>query len=293
MALKSMNWAWDQKGITPSDKLVLLRLCDRANDDNDWKTWPKVSSLVEETLLSERTVKRSLKNLCEAGLIEDTGERVGKGGRTKVYRIVGYMRDVLGYKAGPADGDNLAPSNGDNLAPSNGDNLAPSNGDNLAPSEDQRCQIGTFKGARLAPSYIEPKEEPKVKQANACLSAREKSPAKSNRARLETNHLPISQELAQELIDYRRMLRKPLTQRALDQLARKIDQTAIELGMTHEQVLAEMQEAGWQSVKPDWLRRRLQETPSNQQRKNDEPTLDDWDDTGWLAEARAAGQIDF
>jgi len=161
MAMDAMQWAWKQKGITASDKLVLLRLCDRASDDNDWKTWPRVASLVDETLLGERTVKRSLKNLCDAGLIEDTGERKGKAGRTKVYRIIGFMRDMLGYEPEPdSDEKPSAAEDGESA--------------NLSTSQNQRCQSGTIKGAnvalsngaRVAPSYIEPKafepkEEPK------------------------------------------------------------------------------------------------------------------------------------
>ena len=164
MAMEAMQWAWKQKGITASDKLVLLRLCDRASDDNDWKTWPRVASLVDETLLGERTVKRSLKNLCDAGLIVDTGERKGKARRTKVYRIIGFMRDMLGYEPEPKPDEKPASDKEVECA-------------NLSTSQNQRCQSGTIKsarvapsppanGARVAPSYIEPKaietkEEPK------------------------------------------------------------------------------------------------------------------------------------
>ncbi len=169
MAIDTVQWAWQQGDITASDKLVLLRLCDRASDDNDWRAWPKIASLAQETLLAERTVKRSLKNLCHVGLIEDTGERKGKAGRTKVYRIIGFMRDRLGYEPEPEPEPEPESDSGEKTVA-----LEEGESANLSTLQNQRCQMDTINGvsvapsdgARVAPSYIEPKafepkEEPK------------------------------------------------------------------------------------------------------------------------------------
>lgn len=67
MSFKAVNWAWDQKGLTPHQKLVLLALANRHNPDVG--CFPSLKKLVEDVEFSKSTVQRSLQKLQELGLI--------------------------------------------------------------------------------------------------------------------------------------------------------------------------------------------------------------------------------
>lgn len=65
------TWAFQQHGLTPTEKIVLLTLAHIADDDG-------VCAVAQEALadrceLPERTVRRVLTNLAEHGLIEMVG----------------------------------------------------------------------------------------------------------------------------------------------------------------------------------------------------------------------------
>lgn len=65
--------------------------------------------------------------------------------------------------------------------------------------------------------------------------------------------LAISEELAKEVIDYRKQIKKdPLTQRALKALCYKVDLISQKYSTTHEDVIGLMQEKGWKSIDPNW-----------------------------------------
>ena len=67
MSFKAVNWAWDQKGLTPHQKLVLLALANRHNPDVG--CFPSLNKLVEDVEFSKSTVQRSIQKLQELGLI--------------------------------------------------------------------------------------------------------------------------------------------------------------------------------------------------------------------------------
>lgn len=75
MSNDALNWAVSQR-VTPSQKLVLLVLANRA--DGDWRCWPSAKKLAEESSLSDSSVLRAVKELIKAGLINvsyDSGKR--------------------------------------------------------------------------------------------------------------------------------------------------------------------------------------------------------------------------
>lgn len=105
------------------------------------------------------------------------------------------------------------------------------------------------------------------------------NPAASQRGQnktLTTNHKPLTTNqfkknykkieldlpdsllpAAQEFIDHRANLKKPLTQNAFDRFMATVFVCSEELGLTPDKIVAEVIDAGWQSVKPDWLINRL------------------------------------
>ena len=82
MSNKASGWAWEQP-ITPSQKLVLLSLADRS--DEDGICWPGTRNVEKRTGLSRATVKRALAQLETIGAIE----------RMSRYRDDGSQRSSL------------------------------------------------------------------------------------------------------------------------------------------------------------------------------------------------------
>ncbi len=66
----------------------------------------------------------------------------------------------------------------------------------------------------------------------------------------------LSLESAKHFIDHRRTIKKPLTQHGFV-LYLKALQRCVGSGLTLDQIVDETIDAGWQSVKPDWLNNRL------------------------------------
>ena len=68
MSLRATIWGWTQSGISSTQKLVLLDLCDRAGKQNT--CWPKQRTIASRVRLTERAVNSALAALDEKGLIK-------------------------------------------------------------------------------------------------------------------------------------------------------------------------------------------------------------------------------
>lgn len=80
MSVKLVAWAWDSDFPT-TDKMVLLCLCDFANDEGG--CWPSVATLIRKTGLAERTVQNAIKRLCDGGVLS----RAERAGTSTKYHI--------------------------------------------------------------------------------------------------------------------------------------------------------------------------------------------------------------
>ncbi|MEW5251282.1 helix-turn-helix domain-containing protein [Microbulbifer sp. 2201CG32-9] len=134
--------------------------------------------------------------------------------------------------------------------------------------------------------YSENAEESSTGKSNTVRviqgDARERAPVQPKKSRgLDFAGLPITEHSARCFADYRKKLRKPLTQRALELAAREIRQAGDSTGMTDEALVAEVELAGWQGVKADWLINRLTQRggPRNGSSQPPNPFTDDID---WL-----------
>ena len=87
MSIKALSWAFQTPVRPASAKLTLIAIADNCNFCLE--SWPSIDALVEKTSLDRKTVIASLGLLESAGLIFDTGKRVGSTRQIKVYRIVG------------------------------------------------------------------------------------------------------------------------------------------------------------------------------------------------------------
>ena len=77
MSVAAMSWAFELRGISRSDKLVLLALADHANDAGE--CYPGIGRLAAMTGLSARTVIRRLGNLERCGLLTSEHRYRGDG----------------------------------------------------------------------------------------------------------------------------------------------------------------------------------------------------------------------
>jgi len=92
----------------------------------------------------------------------------------------------------------------------------------------------------------------------------------------DLDNLPngISKESAQHFIDHRKIIKKPLTQHALE-IAMDHAANAIKIGKTPDQVIDKTIECGWSSINLAWLNERfLIETDITS-------TFERWNDRSW------------
>src|SRR5215469_16877476 len=83
MSIEAMSAAWYHSKHKSGDLLVLLALCDYANDDG--KCWPSETTLARKCRLSIRNVRRCITSLIDSG--ELTRLTVGSGRTSSLYRI--------------------------------------------------------------------------------------------------------------------------------------------------------------------------------------------------------------
>jgi hypothetical protein len=84
MSLPAITWAFKQN-LRPAERFVLVALADFADEDS--RAFPSVETLARKTGHGRRTVVWALQRLRTLGLIGDTGERLGRTGRVKVWAV--------------------------------------------------------------------------------------------------------------------------------------------------------------------------------------------------------------
>lgn len=87
MSVRAITWAWTVE-LKSTEKLLLLALCDHANDE-DFECWPSVTHLQRKTGLSRPAVWRGIDRLLEKKLVFRVGNREGINGSkgNTIYRI--------------------------------------------------------------------------------------------------------------------------------------------------------------------------------------------------------------
>ncbi|MDQ6988484.1 MAG: helix-turn-helix domain-containing protein [Mariprofundaceae bacterium] len=85
MSTDATVWAWKEKGIKSSDKIVLLSLADRANEAH--VCFPSITRLAADTCLNRKTIIECLLRLENSGLIRSKK----RGGSVNVYTLIGVQ----------------------------------------------------------------------------------------------------------------------------------------------------------------------------------------------------------
>ena len=88
MSHKASAWAVEQRVGDPTAKLLLLTLAESASID-EAECWPSIGTLARRVEASEATVKRKLKDLTAAGLLEvNVRTRPNGSSSSNMYRLI-------------------------------------------------------------------------------------------------------------------------------------------------------------------------------------------------------------
>lgn len=121
MSVEATIWAWSirKNQISSLEKLVLLSLADRA--DEDFECWPSAKRLEDDCNTDIKTIYKALESLCSKGIIEKTGKMKGKTKSIPVYKLIGAQKreststpenGIASSEALPKTGELSTPENG-------------------------------------------------------------------------------------------------------------------------------------------------------------------------------------
>lgn len=99
MSVDATSWAWQQDCDNPSQKLVLMALADMAKgagDEEPGLCWPSIRLIADKCRMGERTVKRHIADLADAGLIVKRERRRRSDGTLSTWEYIVPFRGVTG-----------------------------------------------------------------------------------------------------------------------------------------------------------------------------------------------------
>ena len=212
-----MTMAW-KSGLSSGQKMVLLALCDNANDQGE--CYPSIPMLADKCSMGERTVQQHIADLESAGIVK----REMRTGRSTLYRI--DPRKICT----PAES---APPQNLHHTP--------------AESAPPPPQISHPTPADFAPITIkEPSVEPSVNQ---------KKRAKKPRSGLGIDVLVamgVEKQVAEDWLAIRKEKRLPLTQTALEETVAEVEKS----GMSMPSAIRLCCARGWGGFNASWLQPR-------------------------------------
>lgn len=227
-----MTAAW-RLDLPASPKLVLLALCDWANDEGA-SLHPSVKAVAIRASMSERNAKRVLHTLIEAGWLSVVGNSLGgKPGMTRQYQL------------------NAAAIVRGSLNPT-GDNL--SRVTNQARTGDTTGKGRVTNGAEtgdtgVTQTTIDPSVEPPKAKKRASAPA-----VAAVDLDFSTWPNPPSPQVLGDWLHLRRQRRAPVTPTVLESFGRELHLAAA-MGFSVDQCLAKCCTRNWQGFEAAWLER--------------------------------------
>ena len=220
MSMLLMVEAMKLKVGNPLRKLVLIKLADNANDKGE--CFPSVSYIAEQCEISERSVQNHIKQLEVDGLLKIESRKSENGlNKSNIYYLNFSGANPAPYGAnGSSSGANAAPS---------GESPAPSYGANPAP---------------ITSHIIEPVKEP---VNNLVINGFDFSGLDGM---LEKN-------LIDDFIKFRKSIKKPLTQGAVNYLIRELNK-AVRAGYNPNELIEMTLSRGWQTFEYRYLNNQQQ-----------------------------------
>lgn len=245
-----MTAAW-KIDLPASPKLVLLAMCDWANDEGA-SLFPSVGKVAVRASMSERNAKRVLHTLIEAGWLSVVGNSMGgKPGMTRQYQL--NTSAIIRGSVDPT-GDKLSPvTNADET----GDTTGKGRVTNEASTGDTGVTLTT----------IEPPVEPSKKSRRASASVASATPLDFSAWPTE----PSPQVLA-DWLHHRRTCRASVTPTVLANFGRELHRAAA-MGFTVDDCLSKCCTRGWRGFEASWLERDLPTTTRNSGASHANPQL--------------------
>ena len=290
MSLDATRWATVQTNMKSLDKFLLVMMADRADETHC--CFPSIKRLCLDTLMDRKTIMAGLKRLVASGLIRDTGRRKGRTGKVKVYQLMGVLNrheraklqavknnetdkeignsPVQGVitksdlENAPVTVDKQTHKRNDPVNgmipcfPSNGAEYGTLNG---AVDGTQNLSVESInKPISLKKEKLtKEKQEKEIAEKQKLKTDEETENVKTEKYKgIELTNLPdgLTIQSAKNFIDHRKAIKKPLTQHGFGLYLSAL-QTCTDCGLNLNQIVDETIDAGWQSVKPAWLKNRL------------------------------------
>lgn len=262
MSMNLMAKAMQAKVGNPLKKLVLLKLADNANDAGE--CWPSYQHIADECEMSRRSAVNQIAQLESDGFLWVEKRRVGESqSLTNVYHLTidvsknSSESQSLGGAGAALGGAGDALGGGAGAAPRTSHSFEPVN-EPIKKTKAKKVSANSNSNS--------PAEKPKAK-ANPQTDLARQSPSvkKSSKPTKPSEPFPISQELVDEIIAYRNLLKKPVTDRALRGIANDMLDAQSKTGLSLEQLAELMQVKGWMTIKADWVNRVLEQARQKNQ----------------------------
>ncbi len=100
MSFAAGGWVYEQAVGSPAKKLILLVLAEHYNRETK-VSFPSVARMAAISECDERTVRKSLKDLTDAGHIADTGRRTGQQKNVVVWKMPLFEAHIEAKPANP------------------------------------------------------------------------------------------------------------------------------------------------------------------------------------------------
>ena len=250
MSIRAMTWAWSLEELPLKESMVLLALADQANDEG--LCWPSQETLAKKSRGSVRSVKRAIKFLRDAGLVETIIRATPAGRKSNYYRVMvgaefsasGQQRANLALCEEPVDNAIGRETVGVVDNPENPRQDCKGPNWPFAASETQGATGGTSQGATGGPldpyRDLEPKEEPPTNQPgpeSAMVSVNEERSEDVGVRRVPASRADVEHEVDWGLLG--ECLPRPwlglLTVSAAERLARLL-RRALDAGWTRPRI---------------------------------------------------------
>lgn len=236
MSFKAMAYAAEQEitKTSPQSHLLLI-LASFANDFNE--CYPSINTMMSKTRLSDKTVRKTLKDLTDLGLIKDTGKTSKYA--TKIYKLI------------LKDSEVTTPSK--NTTPSK----STTGKNSETPSKSTSTPLVDLPPNTVIESIINPinkdiySEKPKKSKSDAVEKPNE-----------------ISEQTWNDFLVVRKAKKAPLTQTAWKRTFNAMLQAQEKTGHSLQQILEYMVSRNWSALEVDWYLNALAKNQNTQGHQN-------------------------
>lgn len=243
-----MTKAWEID-LPQGKKLLLLALCDHANDDG--VCYPSQEKLMRKCGIGQTTLTNHIKWFEQVGILRRTRRHNGRSRKSDLYEI-----DLDAYEPSKSEASNYEPSNYE-----------------ASDFELKNLQIlndepSDFEGCFKEEPPIEPSIEPSI-YTPPSIEPKKQTGEKKQGVWAEGLALitdkGVNEQVAKDFIAVRKSHKAPLTMTALG----RIEREAGKAGLTLEQAVCLCAEKGWRGFEAEWL------TNSTQSMHSSKPSIKD------------------